>query len=125
MKNLLMNIKTKKVNILKTKYKVMILIGSAIIIGFSLWNICHIGMTAHASTVYEYSVDNKTVVPVTDGVSLNIDVATAGDAKYQDTTRDITDVYNLLMLINIELMFWIMWNLVRSVYRILCDFKKF
>lgn len=55
---------------MKTKYKVMILIGSAIIIGFSLWNICHIGVTAHASTVYEYSVDNKTVVPVTDGVSL-------------------------------------------------------
>ncbi len=110
---------------MKTKFKVMILIGSAIIISFSLWNICHIGVTAHASTVYEYSVDNKTVVPVTDGVSLNIDVATAGDAKYQDTTRDITDVYNLLMLINIELMFWIMWNLVRTVYRILCDFKKF
>lgn len=110
---------------MKTKYKVMILIGSLIVIGFGLWNICHIGMTAQASTVYEYSVSNKTIVPVTDGVSLNIDVATAGDAKYQDTTRDITDVYNLLMLINIELMFWIMWNLVRTLYRILCDFKKF
>lgn len=106
---------------MKTKYKVMILIGSAIIIGFSLWHLCHIGVTAQASTVYEYSVDDKTVNTI-NGV---VEVATAGDARYQDTTRDITDLYNVLMLICIELMFWIMWNVVRVVYRTLCDFKKF
>ena len=117
----LMNIRIRRVNILKTKYKVMILIGSTIIVVFGLWNICHIGMTAQASTVYEYSVDSKTVNTV-NGV---VEVATTGDAKYQDTTRDITDVYNVLVLICIELMFWIMWNVVRTVYRILCDFKKF
>ena len=105
----------------------MILIGSMIVVGFSLWHLCHIGITAQASPVYEYeyTTDDKTVVPVGDNIELNIDVATAGDAKYQDTTRDITDLYNLLMLINIQLMFWIMWNLVRTVYRIFCDFKKF
>lgn len=103
------------------KLKVMILIGSVLVIGFSLWHLCHIGVTAHASTVYEYSVDYNTLSTVS-GV---VDVATAGDAKYQDTTRDITDVYNVLMLICIELMFWIMWNVVRVVYRTLCDFKKF
>ena len=83
----LMNIRIRRVNILKTKY----------------------------------SVDSKTVNTV-NGV---VEVATAGDAKYQDTTRDITDVYNVLVLICMELMFWIMWNVVRTVYRILCDFKKF
>lgn len=110
---------------MKAKLKVMILIGSAIVIGFSLWSICHIGVTAQASTMYEYNVDNKTVVPVTDGVSLNIDVATAGDAGFQTRSRNNTDIYNVLVLIAIELMFWIMWNVVRTVYRILCDFKKF
>lgn len=99
----------------------MILIGSALVVGFSLWHLCHIGVTANASTVYEYSVDNNTISTV-NGV---VEVATAGDARYQDTTRDITDVYNLLMFMNMQLMFWILWNLVRTVYRILCNFKKF
>ncbi len=49
----------------------------------------------------------------------------SGDAEYLHKVRSLTDCYNALMLIAIEFMFWIMWNIVRTVYRILCDFKKF
>lgn len=92
---------------MKTKYKVMILIGSLLLIAFSLWNIWHLGITAQASTI---SV---------------IQVATPGDASFQNVTRDITDVYKVLVLIAIELMVWIMWNIIRTVSRILTDFTKY
>lgn len=95
---------------MKTRYKVMILIGSALVIAFSIWNMCHLGVTAQASTG--------------DIVSA-VQVATPGDANYQNVVRNITDVYNVLVLIAIELMFWIMWNVVRTVYRVLADFRKF
>lgn len=113
-------------NILNQRLKIMILIGSLIVLGFSIYQIATIG-DVHASTlthVYSYDVSKDTVVPVTDGVSLNIDVATAGDAGFQTKARSNTDIYNVLVLIAIELMFWIFWNVVRTVYRILCD-KKF
>ncbi len=92
---------------MKTKYKVMILTGSLLLIAFSLWNIWHLGITAQASTI---SV---------------IQVATPGDAGFQNVTRDITDVYKVLVLIAIELMVWIMWNIIRTVSRILTDFTKY
>ena len=95
---------------MRTKYKVMILIGSALIIAFSVWNMWHLGVTAQASTG--------------DIVSA-VQVATPGDANYQNVVRNITDVYNVLVLIAIGLMFWIMWNIVRTVYRVLADFRKF
>lgn len=109
------------------KLKIMILIGSLVILGFSIYQIATIGdVQASTSThVYAYDVSKDTVVPVTDGISLNVGVATAGDAGFQTKTRSNTDIYNVLVLIAIELMFWIMWNVVRTVYRILCDFKKF
>ncbi|CCZ93497.1 unknown [Coprococcus eutactus CAG:665] len=94
------------------KLKVMILIGSALVIGFSLWSMAHIGVTAHAA---EYQP----------GLIGAVQVATPGDAEYLHKVRSLTDCYNALMLIAIEFMFWIMWNIVRTVYRILCDFKKF
>lgn len=112
---------------MKTKFKIMILIGSLIVLVVSIYQIATIG-DVHASTVshvYSYDVSNNTVVPVTDGISLNVDVATAGDAGFQTKTRSNTDIYNVLVLIAIELMFWVMWNVVRTVYRILCDFNKF
>lgn len=92
---------------MKTKYKVMILTGSLLLIAFSLWNIWHLGITAQASTI---SV---------------IQVATPGDAGFQNVTRDIADVYKVLVLIAIELMVWIMWNIIRTVSRILTDFTKY
>lgn len=112
---------------MKTKYKVMILIGSLVVLLFGIYKIATVGdVQASASThVYAYDVSKNTVVPVTDGISLNVGVATAGDAGFQTKTRSNTDIYNVLVLIAIELMFWIMWNVVRTVYRILCDFKKF
>lgn len=94
------------------KLKVMILIGSALVIGFSLWSMAHIGVTARAA---EYQP----------GLIGAVQVATPGDAEYLHKVRSLTDCYNALMLIAIEFMFWIMWNIVRTVYRILCDFKKF
>ncbi len=93
---------------MKTKYKVMILTGSILVIIFCLWNICNIG-TVQAQTL----------------VSAPVNVATAGDAGFLTTSRNINDVYNILVIIAIELMFWIMWNIVRTVHRILSDFKKF
>ena len=112
---------------MKTKFKVMILIGSLIILGLSIYQIATIGdVQASTSTqVYAYDVSKDTVVSVTDGISLNVGVATSGDAGFQTKTRSNTDIYNVLVLIAIELMFWIMWNVVRTVYRILCDFKNF
>ena len=58
-------------------------------------------------------------------MSTPVNVATAGDAGFLTTSRNINDVYNILVIIAIELMFWIMWNIVRTVHRILSDFKKF
>lgn len=109
------------------RLKIMILIGSLIVLAVGIYQIATIG-DVHASTVshvYSYDVSKNTVVPVTGGISLNVDVATAGDAGFQTKTRSNTDIYNVLVLIAIELMFWIVWNVVRTVYRILCDFKKF
>lgn len=97
---------------MKTKYKVMILIGSALVIAFSLWRLCHVGIAAQAA---EYQP----------GIVGAIQVATPGDANFQNVTRDITDVYKVLVLIAIEFMFWILWNIIRTVSRILTDFKKF
>lgn len=114
-------------SILNRKLKIMILIGSLVVLGFGIYQIATIG-DVHASMVshvYSYDVSKNTVVPVTDGISLNVGVATAGDAGFQTKARSNTDIYNVLVLIAIELMFWIMWNVVRTVYRILCDFKKF
>ncbi len=97
---------------MKTRYKVIILIGSTLVVAFSLWHLCHIGITAQAA---EYQP----------GIIESIQVATPGDANFQNVTRDITDVYKVLVLIAIEFMFWILWNIVRTVSRILTDFKKF
>lgn len=97
---------------MKTKYKVMILIGSTLVVAFSLWHLCHIGITAQAA---EYQ----------SGIIGTVHVATPGDANFQNVTRDITDVYKVLVLIAIEFMFWILWNIIRTVSRILTDFKKF
>lgn len=105
----------------------MILIGSLIVLAVGIYQIATIG-DVHASTVshvYSYDVSKNTVVPVTGGISLNVDVATAGDAGFLTTHRDITDVYNVCVLIAIELMFWICWNIVRTVYRILTERSKF
>lgn len=93
---------------MKTKYKVMILIGSVLVIAFCMWNMWNIG-TVQAQTL----------------ITTPVKVATAGDAGFLTTSRNINDLYNVLVLIAIELMFWIMWNVIRTVYRILCDFKKF
>lgn len=60
--------------------------------------------------------------------SINISkppIATPGDASYLNVTRSLTDVYNLLFLIFMLLLFWVMWNVIRTLYRILCDFKKY
>lgn len=109
------------------KLKITILIGSLIILGFSVYQMATIGdVQASTSThVYAYDVSKNTVVPVTDGISFNVGVATAGDAGFQTKARSNTDMYNVLVLIAIELMFWILWNIIRTVSRILTDFKKF
>ena len=64
-------------------------------------------------------------VTVTEIPSSEVPIATAGDAGFLTTHRDITDVYNVCVLIAIELMFWICWNIVRTVYRILTERSKF
>ena len=60
------------------KLKVMILIGSALVIGFSLWSMAHIGVTAHAA---EYQP----------GLIGAVQVATPGDAEYLHKVRSLTD----------------------------------
>lgn len=51
-------------------------------------------------------------------------VATAGDAGYMSTVRTETDIYNVLVLILFVLVFWVMWNVVRVVYRVMTDRSK-
>lgn len=108
MNNLSMNTKIRRKIILKTKYKVMILTGSLLAIAFCVWNMWNIG-TVQAQTL----------------ITTPVKVATAGDAGFLTTSRNINDLYNVLVLIAIELMFWIVWNIVRTVSRILTDFRKF
>lgn len=99
------------------KLKITILIGSLFVICFSLFHIA----TAHAQTINT----GLGQVTVTEIPSSEVPIATAGDAGFLTTHRDITDVYNVGVLIAIELMFWICWNIVRTVYRILTERSKF
>lgn len=99
------------------KLKIMILIGSLLVICFSLFHMA----TAHAQTV-DTGLGQVTVTEIP---SSEVPIATAGDAGFLTTHRDITDVYNVCVLIAIELMFWIFWNVVRTVYRILTERSKF
>lgn len=55
----------------------------------------------------------------------NAPVATSGDAGYLTTVRSITDVYNVCVLILFVLVFWVFWNVIRTVYRVFTDFKRF
>lgn len=103
---------------LSRKLKITILIGSLLVICFSLFHMA----TAHAQTV-DTGLGQVTVS--TEIPSSEVPIATAGDAGFLTTHRDITDVYNVCVLIAIELMFWICWNVVRTVYRILTERSKF
>lgn len=99
------------------RLKIMILIGSLLVICFSLFHTA----TAHAQTV-DTGLGQVTVTEIP---SSEVPIATAGDAGFLTTHRDITDLYNVCVLIAIELMFWICWNIVRTVYRILTERNKF
>ena len=99
------------------RLKIMILIGSLLVICFSLFHMA----TAHAQTV-DTGLGQVTVTEIP---SSEVPIATAGDAGFLTTHRDITEVYNVCVLIAIELMFWICWNIVRTVYRILTERSKF
>lgn len=99
------------------RLKIMILIGSLLVICFSLFHMA----TAHAQIV-DTGLGQVTVTEIP---SSEVPIATAGDAGFLTTHRDITDVYNVCVLIAIELMFWICWNIVRTVYRILTERSKF
>lgn len=99
------------------RLKIMILIGSLLVICFSLFHMA----TAHAQTV-DTGLGQVTVTEIP---SSEVPIATAGDAGFLTTHRDITDLYNVCVLIAIELMFWICWNIVRTVYRILTERSKF
>lgn len=99
------------------RLKIMILIGSLLVICFSLFHMA----TAHAQTV-DTGLGQVTVTEIP---SSEVPIATAGDAGFLTTHRDITDLYNVCVLIAIELMFWICWNIVRTVYRILTERNKF
>ena len=99
------------------RLKIMILIGSLLVICFSLFHMA----TAHAQTV-DTGLGQVTVTEIP---SSEVPIATAGDAGFLTTHRDITDVNNVCVLIAIELMFWICWNIVRTVYRILTERSKF
>lgn len=99
------------------KLKVMILIGSIFVICFSLYHM----VTAHAQTV-DTGLGPVTVTTIPD---TSVPVATAGDAGFLTTHRDITDIYNVCVLIAIELMFWVFWNVIRTVYRVLTERGKF
>lgn len=50
-------------------------------------------------------------------------VATAGDADFLYQSRNLTDVYNILVIIAIMLAFWIIWNLIRVLYKICTNGK--
>lgn len=99
------------------RLKIMILIGSLLVICFSLFHMA----TAHAQTV-DTGLGQVTVTEIP---SSEVPIATAGDAGFLTTHRDITDLYNVCVLIAIELMFWICWNIIRTVYRILTERNKF
>lgn len=87
----------------------MILIGSIIIIAYSLWCMYNLGHVS-ASELGDAS----------DAVR----VATAGDVGFQTQARTLTDVYNVECLQLFLLLFWMIWNVIRTVYRVLTDFKK-
>ena len=78
-------------------------------------------VTAHAQTV-DTGLGPVTVTTIPD---TSVPVATAGDAGFLTTHRDITDIYNVCVLIAIELMFWVFWNVIRTVYRVLNERGKF
>ena len=55
----------------------------------------------------------------------NVPVATSGDAGYMGKPRSVTDIYNVCVLILFVLVFWVFWNVIRTVYRVFTDFKRF
>lgn len=52
-------------------------------------------------------------------------IATAGDATFLYRERTLTDIYNVLVCILIVLVFWVAWNIIRTIYRIFTDFRKY
>lgn len=109
-----MNTERGVVSSLKKSVKVMILIFSmaaAAALGASCW---------YAPRTYAAeAAQGESAVVTTDAV------ATAGDAGYLTTPRTLTDVYNVLVLILLILVMWVFWNLMRTLIRILVDFKHY
>lgn len=86
-------------------------------------------MTAAASAscwfmppVYAAQTAEVTAETVTETTE---EVATAGDAGYLTTPRTLTDIYNVLVLILLTFVIWVFWNLMRTLIRILVDFKHY
>ena len=99
------------------KLKVMILTGSILVICICLY---------HVATVNAQTVDTGLgQVQVTEIQSNEVPVATAGDAGFLTTPRNISDLYNVCVRIAIELMFWVFWNVIRTVYRVLTERGQF
>ena len=106
---------------LKTYIKMTILIFSMIVASLFIATVITFNCastTANAQTVStgqtEINIDVK-----------NTPVATSGDAGYLSTPRSTTDVYNVCVLILFVLVFWVFWNVIRTVYRVFTDFKRF
>lgn len=51
-------------------------------------------------------------------------LATAGDASYLTKERTLNDIYIVNVLILFVLLFWVLWNIIRVLYRIITDFKN-
>ncbi len=120
MKEHLTNIVKGVVKNLKTYIKMIILI-------FSMIVSC---LFVAALITYECSTTVNAQTVSTGQTEINIDVknapvATSGDAGYMSTTRTVTDVYNVCVLILFVLVFWVFWNVIRTVYRVFTDFKRF
>lgn len=72
-----------------------------------------------AATDTDTSADDTVLSTATDAVTININ----GNDKYLTMQHSINDLYNVCVLILLILTFWVIWNIVRTVYRIVTDFK--
>lgn len=105
---------------LKTYIKVMILIFSFIV--------AVVFTSALVTYSYTDTVNAQTINAGQTEINIDVNnalVATAGDAGYQSKIRTVTDVYNVLVLILFLLVFWVFWNVIRVVYRVFTDYKRF
>ena len=123
MKEHLMNIVKGVKKNLKTYIKMIILIFSMMVASLFIATVITFNCastTANAQTISAGTGQTEINIDVK-----NVPVATSGDAGYMSKPRSVTDIYNVCVLILFLLVFWVIWNVIRTVYRVFSDFKRF